>query len=77
MRGVGAALRCGKRLRRPAFAGPSRDLTSKFPPCISSPARSKPQLRLVVTSATLDGEKFSKYFNDCPVFHVRSCCFIV
>jgi hypothetical protein len=24
-------------------------------------------LKLVVTSATLDGEKFSAYFGDCPV----------
>jgi hypothetical protein len=27
----------------------------------------------VVTSATLDGEKFSAYFHACPVFHVSSC----
>jgi hypothetical protein len=27
-------------------------------------------LRLVITSATLDGEKFSAYFGDCPVFDV-------
>ncbi len=33
--------------------------------------REKP-LKLVVTSATLDGEKFSKYFMSCPVFHVRT-----
>jgi hypothetical protein len=24
-------------------------------------------LKLIITSATLDGEKFSTYFNDCPV----------
>ena len=30
----------------------------------------KPTLRLVVTSATLESEKFSAYFNDCPVYHV-------
>ena len=29
-----------------------------------------PPLKLVVTSATLDGEKFSLYFNDCPVLRV-------
>jgi len=28
------------------------------------------RLRLVITSATLDGEKFSAYFGDCPVFDV-------
>lgn len=27
-------------------------------------------LRLIITSATLDGEKFSAYFGDCPVFDV-------
>ena len=31
----------------------------------------KPEpLRLVITSATLESEKFSLYFNDCPVYHV-------
>ena len=29
-----------------------------------------PPLKLVVTSATLDGEKFSAYFGDCPVLRV-------
>jgi ATP-dependent RNA helicase DHX8/PRP22 len=27
-------------------------------------------LRLIVTSATLDAEKFSAYFNDCPIFRI-------
>lgn len=30
-----------------------------------------PQLKLVITSATLDGEKFSIYFNSCPVSRSR------
>ena len=34
-------------------------------------------LRLVVTSATLDGEKFSEYFGHCPVFVVPGRCFPV
>lgn len=34
------------------------------------PARRERALKVVVTSATLDGEKFSAYFNACPVFHV-------
>ncbi|KAI7837808.1 hypothetical protein COHA_008436 [Chlorella ohadii] len=38
--------------------------------------REKP-LKLVVTSATLDGEKFSKYFMSCPVFHVPGRTFPV
>ena len=33
-------------------------------------ACSAKRLRLVITSATLDGEKFSAYFGDCPVFDV-------
>lgn len=27
-------------------------------------------LRLIVTSATLDAEKFSCYFQDCPIFKI-------
>lgn len=34
-------------------------------------------LKLVVTSATLDGEKFSEYFGGCPVFNVPGRCFPV
>lgn len=35
------------------------------------------RLKLLVTSATLDGEKFSTYFNNCPVFNVPGRCFPV
>ncbi|KAG2499040.1 hypothetical protein HYH03_003225 [Edaphochlamys debaryana] len=35
------------------------------------------RLRLVVTSATLDGEKFSTYFGNCPVFNVPGRCYPV
>ena len=38
--------------------------------CPQMYCRERP-LKLVVTSATLDGEKFSQYFMSCPVFHVR------
>lgn len=34
-------------------------------------------MRLVVTSATLDGEKFSTYFEECPVMTVPGRCFPV
>lgn len=34
-------------------------------------------LKLIVTSATLDGEKFSAYFNECPVLHVPGRCYPV
>ncbi|XP_024366678.1 probable pre-mRNA-splicing factor ATP-dependent RNA helicase DEAH5 [Physcomitrium patens] len=30
----------------------------------------RPDLRLIVTSATLDAEKFSRYFFDCPIFTI-------
>jgi ATP-dependent RNA helicase DHX8/PRP22 len=30
----------------------------------------RPDLKLIVTSATLDSEKFSKYFNQCPIFSI-------
>jgi ATP-dependent RNA helicase DHX8/PRP22 len=30
----------------------------------------RPDLRLIVTSATLDAEKFSEYFNKCPIFSI-------
>lgn len=36
-----------------------------------------PAMRLVVTSATLDGEKFSTYFEDCPVMSIPGRCFPV
>ena len=30
----------------------------------------RPDLKLIVTSATLDAEKFSKYFFGCPIFTI-------
>ena len=36
-----------------------------------------PPLKLVVTSATLDGEKFSSYFDECPVLRIPGRCFPV
>ncbi|KAJ5894233.1 ATP-dependent RNA helicase DHX8 [Penicillium taxi] len=30
----------------------------------------RPDLRLIVTSATLDAEKFSEYFHGCPIFSI-------
>ena len=34
-------------------------------------------LKVVVTSATLDSEKFSAYFNNCPVFNIPGRTFPV
>lgn len=39
-------------------------------------ARARP-LKLVITSATLEGEKFSAFFRGCPVFTVPGRCFPV
>ena len=41
------------------------------------PPPRRPEFRLVVTSATLDGDKFSAYFGACPVFNVPGRCFPV
>ncbi|KAH8051038.1 helicase [Aureococcus anophagefferens] len=35
----------------------------------------RPDLKLVVTSATLDAEKFSAYFFDCPIFTIPAAFF--
>jgi ATP-dependent RNA helicase DHX8/PRP22 len=37
----------------------------------------RPDLRLIVTSATLDAEKFSRYFFDCPIFTIPGRTFPV
>ena len=39
--------------------------------------RPKEDLRLIVTSATLDAEKFSDYFNHAPIFTIPGRCFPV
>ncbi|KAI0320167.1 P-loop containing nucleoside triphosphate hydrolase protein [Amylostereum chailletii] len=33
-------------------------------------ARFRPEMRLLISSATMDAEKFSEYFDDAPVFYV-------
>jgi ATP-dependent RNA helicase DHX8/PRP22 len=37
----------------------------------------KGTLKLIITSATLDSLKFSEYFNNCPVFHIKGRTFPV
>lgn len=37
----------------------------------------RPDLRLIVTSATLDAEKFSEYFHGCPIFSIPGRTFPV
>jgi ATP-dependent RNA helicase DHX8/PRP22 len=41
-----------------------------FALCKQAVIRRKGDLRLIVTSATLDTKQFSSYFNDCPVFAI-------
>jgi len=33
-------------------------------------AKARPDLRLLISSATLDAEKFSRYFNNAPIFNI-------
>ena len=33
--------------------------------------KSRPDLKLIVTSATLDADKFSRYFFECPIFSIK------
>lgn len=37
----------------------------------------RPDLKVIITSATLDAEKFSRYFNDCPTFTIPGRTFPV
>ncbi|CAK4652169.1 unnamed protein product [Aphanomyces euteiches] len=39
--------------------------------------KQRPELKIVVTSATLDAEKFSRYFMDCPIFTIPGRTFPV
>lgn len=39
--------------------------------------KARPDLKLIVTSATLDAEKFSKYFFNCPIFSIPGRTFPV
>lgn len=39
--------------------------------------KQRDDFKLIVTSATLDAEKFSKYFNDCPIFTIPGRTFPV
>lgn len=39
--------------------------------------KKRPDLRLIVTSATLDADKFSEYFNKCPIFSIPGRTFPV
>ena len=36
----------------------------------------RPDLRLILMSATLNAELFSKYFDSAPTCHIPVCCFL-
>ena len=40
---------------------------------MKSAIKQRHDLKLIVTSATLDAEKFSAYFYDCPIFRIPRC----
>jgi len=37
---------------------------------IKTALKDRKDLKIIVTSATLDAEKFSMYFYDCPIFRI-------
>ncbi|PHH51224.1 Pre-mRNA-splicing factor ATP-dependent RNA helicase prp22 [Ceratocystis fimbriata CBS 114723] len=39
--------------------------------------KKRPDLKIIVTSATLDADKFSSYFNECPIFTIPGRTFPV
>ena len=41
---------------------------------IKDVARVRDDLKIIISSATMDSEKFSKYFDDAPVLSVRAAC---
>lgn len=44
---------------------------------LKNAAKTNPDLKILVTSATLDSDKFSKYFNDCPIMKIPGRTFPV
>ena len=40
-------------------------------------ARARPELKLIISSATLDADKFSKYFDDAPIIRIPGRRFAV
>lgn len=40
-------------------------------------SKRRPELKIIVTSATLDAEKYAYYYDKCPVFQIPGRCFDV
>lgn len=55
----------------------SYDFSSFLLTQIAEAVKRRPDLKLIVTSATLDAEKFSKYFYGCPIFTIPGRTFPV
>lgn len=41
-----------------------------FPHCLQDISRFRPDLKLLISSATLDAQKFSDYFDGAPIFNI-------
>lgn len=48
-----------------------------FALCKKAVLKRNNDLRLIITSATLDTKQFSQYFNNCPVFQISGKCYPV
>lgn len=48
-----------------------------FPSLVQLATKRRPDLKLVIMSATLDVHRFSAYFNNCPVFEIPGRTFEV
>jgi len=54
----------------PAVERCVRSITNGLP-LLQGITQNRPDLKLIVTSATLDADKFSKYFFECPIFSIK------
>ena len=52
-----------------------RDILLGLLKCLAG--RKSPDLKIIITSATLDGEKFSQFFSGCPVMNIPGKLFPV
>jgi len=52
------------------FPSIAQQLSAYFTPSTQDIARFRPELRLLISSATMDAAKFSEYFDNAPVFYV-------
>jgi ATP-dependent RNA helicase DHX8/PRP22 len=60
-----------------SYLGPFTDLFSLFLGLLKQAVKKRPDLKLIVTSATLDAVKFSQYFFEAPIFTIPGRTFAV